>query len=85
MLFYLQGQEKQIVIKKIERIFNEGSQISRNNPIAIPKNYYADVIIHSEDKICAELYKLNKRLSTFALRIKGTTVAMGYITEFIEW
>ena len=84
MLLYLQGQEKQIVIKKIERIFNEGSQISRNNPIAIPKNYYADVVIHSEDKICAELFKLNKRLSTFALRINGTTVAMGYITEFIE-
>ena len=84
MMFYLQGQKKQITIKKIERIFNEGSKVSRNNTKFIPKNFYADVIIHSEDKICAELFKLNKRLSTFALRIKEDTQAMGYITEFIE-
>ena len=84
MMFYLQGQKKQITIKKIERIFNEGSKVSRNNTKFIPKNFYADVIIHSEDKICAELFKLNKRLSTFALRIKDDTQAMGYITEFIE-
>ena len=84
MMFYLQGQKKQITIKKIERIFNEGSKVSRNNTKFIPKNFYADVIIYSEDKICAELFKLNKRLSTFALRIKDDTQAMGYITEFIE-
>ena len=84
MMFYLQGQQKQITIKKIERIFNEGSKVSRNNTKFIPKNFYADIIIHSEDKICAELFKLNKRLSTFALRIKDVTQAMGYITEFLE-
>jgi len=84
MMFYLQGQQKQITIKKIERIFNEGSKVSKNNTKFIPKNFYADVIIESEDKICAELFKLNKRLSTFALRIKFETQAMGYITEFLE-
>ena len=42
------------------------------------------VNIESEDKICAELYVLNKKLSIFALRVGGETVAMGYITEFLE-
>ena len=58
--------------------------MSRNNTKFIPKNFYADVVIHSDDIICAELFKLNKRLATFALRINGDTQAMGYITEFIE-
>ena len=84
MMFYLQEQKKQVTIKKIERIYNEGSTVSRNNTKFIPKNYYADVIIHSDDVICAELFKLNKKLATFALRIKGDTQAIGYITEFIE-
>ena len=84
MMFYLQGQKTQISIKKIERIFNEGSKISKNNTRFIPKNFYADIIIESENKICAELFTLNKKLSTFALRINGETQAMGYITEFIE-
>ena len=84
MMFYLQGQKTQITIKKIERIFNEGSKVSRNNTRFIPKNFYADIIIESENKICAELYTLNKKLSTFALRISGETQAMGYITEFLE-
>ena len=61
MMFYLQGQKSQISIKKIERIFNEGSKISKNNT-----------------------FTLNKKLSTFALRINGETQAMGYINEFIE-
>ena len=84
MMFYLQGQKTQISIKKIERIFNEGSKISKNNTRFIPKNFYADIIIESENKICAELFTLNKKLSTFALRISGETQAMGYITEFLE-
>ena len=84
MMFYLQGQKVQISIKKIERIFNEGSKVSKNNTRFIPKNFYADIIIESEDKICAELYVLNKKLSIFALRVGGETVAMGYITEFLE-
>ena len=84
MMFYLQGQQTQIVIKKIEKIFNEGNQVSRNNAKFIPKYSNADVIIHSDDKICAELLKLNRRLSIFTLRIKGETEAMGYITEFLE-
>ena len=84
MILYLQEQKTQIVIKKIERIFNEGSKVSRNNTKFIPKNFYADVIIHTDDKICAELFKLNKRLSTFALRTNNITQAMGYITEFLE-
>ena len=84
MMFYLQGQQTQIVIKKIEKIFNEGNQVSRNNAKFIPKYFNADVIIHSDDKICAELLKLNRRLSIFTLRIKGETEAMGYITEFLE-
>ena len=84
MMFYLQEQKKQVTIKKIERIFNEGSKVSRNNTRFIPSNFYADVIIHSDDDICAELFKLNKKLATFALRINGDTQAMGYITEFIE-
>ena len=84
MMFYLQGQQKQVTIKKIERIFKEGSKVSRNNTIAIPSNFYADIIIQSDDIICAELFKLNKRLATFTLRIKGETQAMGYITEFLE-
>jgi elongation factor 1 alpha-like protein len=84
MMFYLQGQKSQISIKKIERIFNEGSKISKNNTRFIPKNFYADIIIESENKICAELFTLNKKLSTFALRISGETQAMGYITEFLE-
>ena len=84
MMFYLQGQKTQISIKKIERIFNEGSKISKNNTRFIPKNFYADIIIESENKICAELFNLNKKLSTFALRISGETQAMGYITEFLE-
>ena len=84
MMFYLQRQKTQIIIKKIERIFNEGSKVSRNNTRFIPKNFYADIIIESENKICAELYTLNKKLSTFALRISGETQAMGYITEFLE-
>jgi len=84
MMFYLQGQKAQISIKKIERIFNEGSKISKNNTRFIPKNFYADIIIESENKICAELFTLNKKLSTFALRINGETQAMGYITEFLE-
>ena len=84
MMFHLQEQQTQVTIKKIERIFNEGSKVSRNNTKFIPKNFYADVIIHSDDIICAELFKLNKRLATFALRINGDTQAMGYITEFIE-
>ena len=84
MMLYLQGQKAQIVIKKIERIFNEGSKVSRNNTKFIPKNFYADVVIHSDDIICAELFKLNKKLATFALRINGDTQAMGYITEFLE-
>lgn len=84
MLLYLQGQRVQIVIKKIERIFNEGNKVSRNNTKFIPKDFYADVIIHSDDIICAELFKLNKKLATFALRTNSVTQAMGYITEFIE-
>ena len=84
MMFYLQGQKSQITIKKIERIFNEGSKVSKNNTRFIPKNFYADIIIESENKICAELFVLNKKLSTFALRISGDTQAMGYITEFLE-
>ena len=84
MMFYLQGQKVQISIKKIERIFNEGSKVSKNNTRFIPKNFYADIIIESEDKICAELYVLNKKLSIFALRVGGETVAMGFITEFLE-
>jgi elongation factor 1 alpha-like protein len=84
MMFYLQGQKTQISIKKIERIFNEGSKISKNNTRFIPKNFYADIIIESENKICAELFTLNKKLSTFALRISGETQAMGYFTEFLE-
>ena len=35
MMFYLQGQKTQITIKKIERIFNEGSKVSRNNTIIL--------------------------------------------------
>ena len=84
MMFYLQGQKTQISIKKIERIFNEGSKVSKNNTRFIPKNFYADIIIESENKICAELYVVNNKLSTFALRISGDTQAMGYITEFLE-
>ena len=84
MMFYLQGQKSQITIKKIERIFNEGSKVSKNNTRFIPKNFYADIIIESENKICGELFVLNKKLSTFALRISGDTKAMGYITEYIE-
>ena len=84
MMFYLQGQKTQITIKKIERIFNEGSKVSKNNTRFIPKNFYADIIIESENKICAELYVVNNKLSTFALRISGDTQAMGYITEFLE-
>ena len=84
MMFYLQGQKSQISIKKIERIFNEGSKVSKNNTRFIPKNFYADIIIESENKICGELFVLNKKLSTFALRINGETQAMGYITEYLE-
>ena len=84
MMLYLQGQQAQVAIKKIERIFNEGSKVSKNNTKFIPKNFYADVIIHSDNVICAELFKLNKRLATFALRINGDTQAVGYITEFLE-
>ena len=84
MMFYLQGQKSQITIKKIERIFNEGSKVSKNNTRFIPKNFYADIIIESDNKICGELYVLNKKLSTFALRISGDTKAMGYITEYLE-
>lgn len=84
MMFYLQGQKAQISIKKIERIFNEGSKVSKNNTRFIPKNFYADIIIESENSICAELYVLNTKLSTFTLRIGGETEAMGYITEFLE-
>ena len=84
MMFYLQGQKSQIAIKKIERIFNEGNKVSKNNTRFIPKNFYADIIIESENKICAELFGLNKKLSTFTLRISGDTMAMGYITEFLE-
>ena len=84
MMFYLQGQKSQITIKKIERIFNEGSKVSKNNTRFIPKNFYADIIIESENKICGELFVLNKKLSTFALRISGDTKAMGYITEYLE-
>ena len=84
MMFYLQGQKSQISIKKIERIFNEGSKASKNNTRFIPKNFYADIIIESENKICGELFVLNKKLSTFALRINGETQAMGYITEYLE-
>ena len=84
MMFYLQGQKTQISIKKIERIFNEGSKVSKNNTRFIPKNFYADIIIESENKLCAELYVVNNKLSTFALRISGDTQAMGYITEFLE-
>ena len=84
MMFYLQGQKTQIAIKKIERIFNEGSKVSKNNTRFIPKNFYADIIIESENTICAELYILNKKLSIFTLRISGETQAMGYITELLE-
>ena len=84
MMFYLQGQKSQIAIKKIERIFNEGNKVSKNNTRFIPKNFYADIIIESENIICAELFGINKRLSTFTLRISGDTMAMGYITEFLE-
>ena len=31
MMLYLQGQQTQVAIKKIERIFNEGSKVSKNN------------------------------------------------------
>lgn len=84
MMLYLQGQKSQITIKKIERIFNEGSKVSKNNTRFIPKNFYADIIIESENPICGELFVLNKKLSTFALRISGDTKAMGYITEYLE-
>ena len=86
MMFYLQGQKREIIIKKIERIFNElnGGGKSKNNSRFIPKNFYADIIIESKNKICAELFVINKKLSTFALRINGITEAMGYITEFLE-
>ncbi len=84
MILYLQEQKTQVTIKKIERIFNEGSKVSKTNTKFIPKNFYADVIIQSDSIICAELFKLNKRLATFALKIKGDAQAMGYITEFIE-
>ena len=84
MMFYLQGQQRQIVIKKVERIYDEEGKVTKKNSKFIPRNVYADIIIHSEDKICAELFKLNKRLSTFTLRINGITGAMGYITEFLE-
>ena len=84
MMFYLQGQKSQITIKKIEKIYNEGSEITKKNSRFIPKNYYADIIIESESIICAELFCVNKKLSTFTLRSSGETEAMGYITEFIE-
>jgi len=84
MMLYLQGQKSQICIKKIERIFNEGSKVSKTNKRFIPKNFYADIIIESEDKLCAELFSLNKKLSTFALRINCETQAIGYITQFLE-
>ena len=86
MMFYLQGQKREITIKKIERIFSEvnGGGKSKSNTRFIPKNFYADIIIESKNKICAELFFINRKLSTFALRIGGNTQAMGYITEFIE-
>ena len=86
MMFYLQGQKREITIKKIERIFSEvnGGAKSKSNTRFIPKNFYADIIIESKNKICAELFFINRKLSTFALRIGGNTQAMGYITEFIE-
>lgn len=84
MMFYLQGQKSQITIKKIEKIYNEGSEITKKNSRFIPKNFYADIIIESESIICAELFCVNKKLSTFTLRSSGETEAMGYITEFIE-
>ena len=84
MMLYLQGQQSQIVIKKIERTFNEGSEVSKKKSVFIPLNFYADVVIYSDATICAELFKLNKRLATFTLRVGGETKAMGYITEFLE-
>ena len=86
MMFYLQGQKREITIKKIERIFSEvnGGGKSKNNTRFIPKNFYADIKKKKKNKICAELFFINRKLSTFALRISGNTQAMGYITEFIE-
>ena len=84
MMFYLQGQKTQITIKKIEKIFNEGSVISKNNTRFIPKNFYANIVIDCEKTICGELFSNSKKLSTFTLRIGGETQAIGYITEFLK-
>lgn len=83
MFLHLQGQKVQSNIKKILKIYNDDNTTSKNNPIFIPKNFNAIVIIECERKICIELYNNIKQLGRIALRAEGETIAIGFVQEFL--
>lgn len=83
MFIHLQGQKVQTSLKKIIKIFNDDNSVAKNNPIFIPKKFYAIVNLECDLKICVELYNNIKQLGRIALRGDGETLAVGIIQKFI--
>ena len=83
LFLHLQSQKVQISIKKILKIYNEDNSVEKKNTIFIPKNFYADIVVECDNKICVELYKNIKALGRIALRAEGNTLAVGFVEEFL--
>ena len=83
LFLHLQSQKVQISIKKILTIYNEDNSVEKKNTIFIPKNFYADIVVECDNKICVELYKNIKALGRIALRAEGNTLAVGFVEEFL--
>ena len=83
LFLHLQSQKVQISIKKILKIYNEDNSVEKKNTIFIPKNFYADIVVECDNKICVELYKNIKALGRIAIRAEGTTMAVGFVEEFL--
>ncbi|CAG0879937.1 unnamed protein product [Darwinula stevensoni] len=83
-LFHHQSLCEQAVIKRIIcQLHKSTGEVVRERPRCLTKNTSGMVVIEIARPVCVELYKDAKELGRFMLRVGGSTVAAGMITEIL--
>lgn len=74
---YLHGEEVCCTIERIYRMSSVGKSEKIKSPKCLPGNRSAYVLIRAERDVCIEPFSECRALGRFALRIKGSTAAVG--------
>ena len=84
ILQYQCVQEPAVIAKLLEITHRTTGETAKKRPRCICSNTTALVEIHTQRPVCLDLYAENKQLGRFTLRNKGSTLASGLVTEFVE-